>query len=106
VVRFEPHHYRRGDWLYLMRSSFSPYAAHRIYLFRDEYIFDLERAVVIETPQLGKATYAFSQPRSMTSFLALYTRASKDDIRRNRENTAERLGLLGRVIQATTRNTG
>src|ERR1700756_4824998 len=33
VVRFEPHPYRRGDWLYLMRlnshpmrSSFSPYA--------------------------------------------------------------------------------
>ena len=58
----------------------------------------MERAVVIETPQLGNATYVFSKPRSMTSFLALYTRVSKDDIRRNRENTAERLGFLGRVI--------
>jgi hypothetical protein len=72
--------------------------ARRIYLFRDEYIFDLERAVVIETPQLGNATYVFSTPRNMSSFLALYSRVSKDDIRRNRENTAERLGFLGRVI--------
>ena len=72
--------------------------ARRIYLFRDEYIFDLERAVVIETPQLGNATYVFSKPRSMTSFLGHYTRVSKDDIRRNREHAAERLGFLGRVI--------
>src|SRR5208282_2548196 len=27
--------------------------ARRIYLFRDEYIFDAEKAVVVETPQLG-----------------------------------------------------
>jgi len=31
-----------------------------IYLFRDEYIFALERAVVVETPQLGNATYLFA----------------------------------------------
>jgi hypothetical protein len=72
--------------------------ARRIYLFRDEYIFDLQRAVVIETPQLGNATYVFSKPRSITSFLVHYTRISKDDIRRNRENAAERLGFLSRVI--------
>jgi hypothetical protein len=72
--------------------------ARRIYLFRDEYIFDLERAVAIETPQLGNATYVFSKPRNMNGFLALYSSVSKDDIRRNRENTAERLGFLGRVI--------
>src|SRR6516162_6224344 len=34
--------------------------ARRIYLFRDEYIFELERAVVVETPQLGNATYLFA----------------------------------------------
>jgi hypothetical protein len=43
--------------------------AGRIYLFRGEYIFDLERAVVVETPQLGHATYVFAKPRSMESFL-------------------------------------
>jgi len=72
--------------------------ARRIYLFRDEYIFDVEKAVVVETPQLGHATYVFAKPQSMDSFLALYTRITKDDIRRNRNGGAERLGFLGRVI--------
>jgi hypothetical protein len=75
--------------------------ARRIYLFRDEYIFDVEKAVVVETPQLGHATYVFAKPRSMDSFLALYTRITKDDIRRNRNNAAERLGFLRRVIHGT-----
>ncbi|MGB8889263.1 MAG: hypothetical protein WCC87_21230 [Candidatus Korobacteraceae bacterium] len=72
--------------------------AHRIYLFRDEYIFDVEKAVIVETPQLGHATYVFAKPGSVDSFLALYTKITKDDIRRNRNNAAERLGFLGRVI--------
>jgi hypothetical protein len=75
--------------------------ARRIYLFRDEYIFDVEKAVVIETPQLGHATYIFAKPRGMDSFLALYTKITKDDIRRNRNNAAEQLGFLGRVIHGT-----
>ncbi len=75
--------------------------ARRIYLFRDEYIFDVEKAVVVETPQLGHATYVFAKPRNMDSFLALYTKITKDDIRRNRDNAAERLGFLGRVIHGT-----
>ena len=75
--------------------------ARRIYLFRDEYIFDVEKAVVVETPQLGHATYVFAKPRSMDSFLSLYTKITKDDIRRNRDNVAEQLGFLGRVIHGT-----
>jgi hypothetical protein len=75
--------------------------ARRIYLFREEYIFDVEKAVVVETAQLGHATYVFAKPRSMDSFLALYTKITKDDIRRNRNNAAERLGFLGRVIHGT-----
>src|SRR5271166_4777173 len=75
--------------------------ARRIYLFRDEYIFDVEKAVVVETPQLGHATYVFAKPRIMDTFLALYTKVTKDDIRRNRNNAAERLGFLGRVIHGT-----
>jgi hypothetical protein len=75
--------------------------ARQTYLFRDEYIFDVEKAVVVETPQLGHATYVFGKPRSMDSFLALYTTVTKDDIRRNRNNAAERLGFLGRVIHGT-----
>jgi hypothetical protein len=72
--------------------------ARRIYLFRSEYIFDLEKAVVVETPQLGHATYVFAKPRSVESFLILYTQISKEDIRHNRDNVGERLGFLGRVI--------
>ena len=75
--------------------------ARRIYLFRNEYIFDVEKAVVVETPQLGHATYVFARPRNLDTFLALYTKITKDDIRRNRNNAAERLGFLGRVIHGT-----
>ncbi len=72
--------------------------ARRIFLFRDEYIFDTSGGVAIETPQLGHATYLFAKPASMEAFLALYTRACKEDIRRNRENVAMRLGFLGRIV--------
>ncbi len=72
--------------------------ARRLYLFRSEYIFDLERAVVVETPQLGHATYLFSKRVNMTEFLAIYGSVTKDDIRHNRGNVAERLGFLGRLI--------
>jgi len=75
--------------------------ARRIYLFREEYIFDVEKAVVVETPQLGHATYVFAKPRNMDTFLALYIKITKDDIRRNRNNAAERLSFLGRVIHGT-----
>ncbi len=75
--------------------------ARRTYLFRDEYIFDVEKAVVVETPQLGHATYIVAKPRNMETFLAIYTKATKDDIRRNRDTVAERLKFLGRVIHGT-----
>jgi hypothetical protein len=72
--------------------------ARRVYLFRSEYIFDLERAVVVETPQLGHATYLFSKPASMTDFLAIYKSTTKDDIRHNRHSVAERLRFLCRLV--------
>jgi hypothetical protein len=72
--------------------------ARGVYLFRSEYIFDLERAVIVETPQLGHATYLFSKPANMPDFLAVYRSVTKDDIRQNRGNVAERLGFMGRLI--------
>jgi hypothetical protein len=72
--------------------------ARCLYLFRSEYIFDLERTVVVETPQLGHATYLFSKPATMSDFLAIYSKANRKDILRNRSNVAERLGFLGRLI--------
>jgi hypothetical protein len=72
--------------------------ARRIYLFRDEYIFDLPSAIAIETPQLGHATYLFSKPQSIEAFLAAYVATTKEAIRQNRANVAEKLGFLGRVV--------
>ena len=72
--------------------------ARQLYLFRSEYIFDLEKAVIVEIPQLGHATYLFSKPASMTEFLALYTMVTREDILQNRSNVAEKLGFLGRII--------
>ncbi len=65
--------------------------ARRLYLFRDEYIFDLPRATAVETPQLGHATYLFSRPQSIEAFLAVYVATTKEAIRQNRANVAERL---------------
>jgi hypothetical protein len=62
---------------------------------------ELERAAVIETPQLGHATYLFFKPRTMEEFLAVYVNCTKEDIRRNRGNVSEKLGFLGRVIRGS-----
>ncbi len=72
--------------------------ARHLYLFRSEYIFDLERTVIVETPQLGHATYLFSKPTSMADFLAMYGSVTKAGICHNRGNVAERLGFLRRII--------
>jgi hypothetical protein len=72
--------------------------ARRLYLFGSEYIFDLEKAVIVEIPQLGHATYLFSKPASMTEFLALYAMVTREGILQNHGNVAEKLGFLGRII--------
>jgi len=72
--------------------------ARRLYLYQSEYVFDLEKAVIAETPQLGHATYLFAKPANISAFLALYASVTKDAIRHNYENVAERLGFLGRIV--------
>ena len=72
--------------------------ARRLYLFRGEYILELPMAIAVETPQLGNATYVFTRPPNIETFLADYTRITKEDIRQNRDNAAEKLGFLGRVV--------
>jgi hypothetical protein len=39
----------------------------RMYLFRGEYIFELERAIVVEVPAVGHATYIFAPATSPAS---------------------------------------
>jgi hypothetical protein len=72
--------------------------ARHLHLFRDEYIFDLVKAVAVETPQLGHATYLFAKPRSMEQFLALYSTSTKEEIRENRGNIGQKLGFLRRLV--------
>ena len=79
--------------------------AQRLYLFQSEYILELERCVVIETPQPGHATYLFSKCRTMEEFLAIYMTCTKGQIRRNSSNSAEKLGFLGRIAHGTNPRT-
>jgi len=72
--------------------------ARRLYLFRSEYIFDLEATVIVETPQIGHATYLFSKPASTSEFLAFYIKVTREEILQNRGNVAEKLGFSGRLI--------
>ena len=69
-----------------------------MYVFRDEYIFDLEKSVVVEVPQAGHATYVFTKPDDVKQWVWQYAKTTRQDIRLNRDNIAESLGFLGRVV--------
>jgi len=72
--------------------------SRKIFLFRDEYIFELERAIVVEVSEQRHATYVFSRPGNLDHWVRDYSRIAREDIRRNRNNAAERLGFIGRVM--------
>jgi hypothetical protein len=74
--------------------------ARRMFLFRDEYIFELEGATVVEVPEVGHATYIFA-PGDIARFVRQYAAVNKDDIRKNRDGAAERLGFVGRVMHGS-----
>jgi hypothetical protein len=74
--------------------------ARRMFLFRGEYIFELERAIVAEVPAVGHATYIFA-PGDIARFVRQYAAVNKDDIRKNRDGAAERLGFVGRVMHGS-----
>jgi hypothetical protein len=69
-----------------------------MYVFRDEYIFDLEKSVIVEVPQAGHATYVFGKPADIKPWVWQYAKTTRQDIRLNRGNIAESLGFLGRVV--------
>ena len=54
--------------------------------------------LVSETPQAGHATYLFSRPDSLADFFPLYRVTTREEILKNRNNAADRLGFLGRVV--------
>ncbi|MGH9626738.1 MAG: hypothetical protein ACRD7E_00010 [Bryobacteraceae bacterium] len=69
-----------------------------VFLFRNEYIFQLARTVVAEIPQQGHATYVFAKPTDIREFVRRYAQTTRDKIRRNRGNIASELGYIGRVM--------
>ena len=72
--------------------------SRRLYLFRSEYIFEMRKAIVVETPEVGHATYLFQKPASIDAFLSRYITVTKQDIRHNKHNIAEQLGFIGRIL--------
>ena len=50
-------------------------------------------------PQLGRATYVFAEPSDIGTFMRDYSRARREDIRRNQNNVATELGFVGRVVR-------
>jgi len=77
----------------------------KMFLFRDEYVFELEHAIAVEVPEQGHATYIFSRPTNLEYWVREYARTPKEDIRRNRANAAERLGFIGRVMHGRNSRT-
>ena len=69
------------------------------FLFRREYLFVWTNVLVAEIPQLGHATYVFAKPEDVPVFIRRYSRATREDVRRNRENVAAGLGFVGRVVR-------
>ena len=69
-----------------------------LYVFRGEYLFDLENAAVAEVPCAGHATYVFAKPAAMGEFVARYATSTRRDIRNNRGNLADMLRFAGRVV--------
>ncbi len=74
------------------------HSAEQVYLFRDQYLFLLPSVLVAETPQAGHATYLFSRPENIDHFFRLYADTTREEILKNRNNSADRLGYLSRVV--------
>lgn len=73
------------------------------FLLREEYLFVLPHAIVLETPSAGHASYIFGLPDNVEEFLRRYSAVSRNDIRQNKANIATELGFIGRVVRGTKR---
>ncbi len=69
-----------------------------LYLWREEFIFELEHMMVVEIPQAGRASYIFKKPAALDRWLASYVLTSRSEIRKNQGNAAEVSGFVGRVV--------
>jgi hypothetical protein len=73
------------------------------FLFREEFLFVLPGAIISEIPMPGHATYVFALPSDRETFLRLYERTSRNEIRQNAGNVASELGFVGRVVRGRKR---
>ncbi len=73
------------------------------FLFREEFLFVLQGAIISEIPMPGQATYVFALPSDRETFLRLYERTSRTEIRQNAGNVASELGFVGRVVRGRKR---
>jgi hypothetical protein len=71
--------------------------AQKIYLFRKEYLFVLDRAIVAEIPQIGHASYFFRPTVSLPQFLRCYAHTTRHHIRCHAEESRKTLGYAGRL---------
>jgi len=97
LINWKPD-YDRSHYEQLLKGS------KRLFLFKNEYLFEAAAGIVVETPQAGHATYLFSATGDLEAFLRIYTQTTKEAIRRNQGNCAERLGYLGRLVHGRNRN--
>jgi hypothetical protein len=72
-----------------------------VYFVRDEFVFQLPRAIVAEVPQLGHATYIFAKPSDVREFVRKYALTGREEIRKNHGNVAQQLGFIGRVMHGS-----
>jgi hypothetical protein len=90
------------------RPDYEPYYFEQLrqrsmtwFLFRDEYLFVWSNVVIAEIPQRGHATYVFAKPEDVRAFMRRYSSATRDDIRRNRNNVATHLGFVRRIVRGS-----
>lgn len=99
-AHLKPHHV---TW----RPDYEPYYFDQLckrsrtwFLFRQEYLFVWRNVLIAEIPQPGHATYLFAKPENLDDFLERYSKITREDIRRNRDNLATALGFVGRVVRS------
>jgi hypothetical protein len=71
--------------------------AEQIYLFRNEYLFVLQNAIVAEIPLAGHASYVFRPPGTLAQFLRAYAQTTRHEIRRDPATSRKKLGYRGRL---------
>ena len=71
--------------------------ARAVYLFRNEYLFVFDEAIVSEIPQAGHASYIFRPNTSLDAFLASYAHTTRHAIRTEPKTARKGLGYVGRI---------